>query len=102
MTKTIINVSNEQVNFSTNKIIKVAGVRWPALVSKKKWALDNEDNLPPFWSDDYSFIVDEIYQKYLVDSRFEVEQYQQDTLLSDAKSKRNTFSSQIQVPLPPL
>jgi len=99
MINTIISVSNDQLVFSTNKVIKVPENRTPVLVSKKKWALENEDNLPPFWSDDYSFIVDDIYQKHLVDSKFDVEQYQQDILLSDPKAKRNAFFSQIQVTL---
>ncbi|MBL4765248.1 MAG: hypothetical protein JKX67_08235, partial [Colwellia sp.] len=99
MKNTIISVSNEQLVFSMNKVIKVAEDRTPVLVSKKKWALENKNNLPPLWHDDYNFIVDSIYQEHLVNSKFEVEQYQQDILLSDAKAKRNAFFSQIQVTL---
>jgi hypothetical protein len=99
MTSTTIRVSNEKLVFTTNKIIKVDEYRTPALVSKKKWALENKDNLPPLWHDDYNFIVDSIYQEHLVNSKFKVEQYQQDILLSDAKAMRNAFFSQIQVTL---
>jgi len=97
MINTSTCVSNEKLVFTTNKIIKVAKDRPLALVSKKKWALENKDNLPPLWHDDYSFFVDSIYQEHLVGSKFEVEQYQQDILLSDAKANKNVFFSQIQV-----
>ncbi|TWX70428.1 hypothetical protein [Colwellia sp. C1TZA3] len=99
MTKTNINVTNEKLTLATTGVIGVDKNKAPKLLSKKQWAIENERRLPEFWTEDYPFMVNMHYQEYLLSNQFVVEQYQQYILITDAKTKKNTFLSQILVTL---
>lgn len=99
MTNTNIDVSREKLIPATYGVIKVDESLNPALLTKNEWAIENEHRLPPFWEDEYSMMVNEFYHLYLLNSQFYIEQHQQDILLTNTKTKKNAFFSQILITL---
>lgn len=95
----VTKCENIKMSLISNKVVKVNKLRNPAIKSEKEWVIENEDHVPPFWSEDYAYIAQIQYRKYLQSIQKRVEEHQQEILLTDPKLENNTLLKKISVKL---
>jgi len=99
MTNTNISNSINDGDFTINRVIKINEDNNVELLNIQQWCFKNNHKLPDHWSDDYSYIADRSYHRYLLDNQISIERYSFDTLLNDVDDKQNVSFSKILITL---
>jgi len=65
------------------------------LLTATEWGRKNKLILPPYYSNDYSFILHKKYQQYLIENQNRIQKYSYDILLNNVEIKQNVSFTRI-------
>jgi hypothetical protein len=92
-----VNINNviQQGTIFIKTITKCNNEENAPLLTAEQWGMINQNSLPPYFSDDYSFILYKGYHQYLLENKDRIEKSSYELLLNDTELKQSVSLSRI-------